>query len=513
MRVNWIEDGRVTLTGSVLYVHAAEVGTGAPHALEADFDVVVARGAIDALKRLTAEARSFSCVVAPASLPDLPLDAFVERVHRAAPTVPIVLKGDLPAEPTEVAALVDVAAYVPDGRDAAVAERVRRLKTETTIDRALGDHRRLASVVAAAAVDVAAAEDRDTIESAVYHRLVGADRYRHVWIGRTTDGDELTVSEPVAGSVDEGTLRDLVGDGDPGFIDRSVETGRVVATDGAVRPRAIASSDDAAPTVLQSAAVPFLHDARVLGVAVVSTDCSAAFDGSERELLADLGAIVGHALWALDRATAPGNGLSTSEEIETLVHELRNPLGIAKSHLDIAREDEDFEPLERAGSALDRMADIVDRVGTGIAGEPAVNVSEGDLEEDATLAWESIETGGADLDIVSSADFSADHDLVVRLLSNLFQNAIEHGGESVTVRVGTLSDGFYVADDGSGISPENRDEIFERGYSTAADGLGIGLTIVRDVANAHGWTVAVEEGRGGGARFDVTGVDLSADGG
>lgn len=511
--MNRIEDGRVTLTGSVLYVHAAEVETDAPHALEADFDVVVARGAIDALKRLTAEAGSFACVVAPASLPDLPLDAFVERVHRADPTVAIVLEGDLPADPDEVAALVDVAAYVPDGRNTALAERVRRLQTDARIDRALGDHQRLASVVAAAAVDVAAAEDRDAIESAVYDRLVGVDQYRHVWIGRTADGDDLTVSEPVAGNIDGDTLRDLVGDGDPGFIDRAVETGRVVATDGTVQTRAAAAGDNVASAALESAAVPFLHGGRVLGVAVVSTDRPGALDGAERELLGDLGAIVGHALWALESSTTTHSGLSTSEEIETLVHELRNPLGIAKSHLDIAREDEDFEPLERAGSALDRMADIVDRVGTGIAGEPAVDVSEGDLRSDATLAWESIESGDADLDIVESVDFTADHDLVVRLLSNLFQNAVEHGGESITVRVGTLPDGFYVVDDGAGIHPGDREDVFERGYSTAADGLGIGLSIVRDVANAHGWSVTVDEGRKGGARFDVTGVDVSDDGG
>lgn|GEM_PF-2950177 len=498
----------------MLFIHADGVGAGAPDALEADFNVVLARGAVDALKRLTVDPVTTSCVVAPASLPDLPLDAFVQRVRAAEPGVSIVVHGDLPGDPNEVAALVDVDAYVPGERDALIAEQVRNLQTDTRIDRALAEHRRLAAAVAAIAVDAAAAEDRETIESAVYDRLVGTERYRHVWIGRTDAGEGFTVSVPVASSVDEGTLGDLVGGGDPGFIDRAVEAGRVVATERAVSTRATARTTPASadgPTVLQSAAVPFLHGGRVVGVALISTEQPGAFDGSERELLADLGAIVGHALWSLDPPDRPAPVRSANEEMETLVHELRNPLGIAKSHLEIAREDEDFEPLERAGSALDRMADIIDRIGTGTVSEPTLDLTTGPLEEDARLAWESIESGSADLEVTASPSFRADHDLVVRLLSNLFQNAIDHGGGAISVTVGTLEDGFYVEDDGRGIDPEERATIFERGYSTAADGQGIGLTIVRDVANAHAWEITVAESRGGGARFEITGLEWAED--
>lgn len=498
----------------MLFIHADGVGAGAPDALEADFNVVLARGAVDALKRLTADAATTSCVVAPASLPDLPLDAFVKRVREADPNVSIVVYGDLPGDPSEVTALVDVDAYVPGGRDTTLADRIRRLQTDTWIDRGLAQHRRLAAVIAAIAVDAAAAEDRETIESAVYDRLMGADHYRLAWIGRMDAGEGLTVSVPVPTSVDDGALGDLVGGGDQGFIDRAVETGRVVTTERAVSTRATARTTPAStdgPTALQSAAVPFLHRGRVLGVAIISTEAPGAFDGSERELLADLGAIVGHALWSLDPPDRPAGDRSPSEEMETLVHELRNPLGIAKSHLDIAREDEDFEPLERAGSALDRMADIIDRIGTGRVGEPTLDLTIGSLEEDARLAWGSIESGSVDLELQASAPFEADHDLVVRLLSNLFQNAVEHGGGAVSVRIGTLADGFYVEDDGRGIDPADRDAIFQRGYSTAADGQGIGLPLVQDVVTAHGWEISVDESRSGGARFEVTGIEWADD--
>lgn len=92
-----------------------------------------------------------------------------------------------------------------------------------------------------------------------------------------------------------------------------------------------------------------------------------------------------------------------------------------------------------------------------------------------------------------------------QLLENLIRNAVEHGGESVTVTVGALTDGFFVAADGSGITEERREQIFG-GYSTAHDGAGFGLSIAESVAYAHGWDVRVTESESGGTRFEITGV-------
>ncbi|SMO78633.1 PAS domain-containing sensor histidine kinase [Halorubrum cibi] len=84
---------------------------------------------------------------------------------------------------------------------------------------------------------------------------------------------------------------------------------------------------------------------------------------------------------------------------------------------------------------------------------------------------------------------------------------IDHGGGSVTVTVGDLSDGFYVEDDGPGIPEEARADVFESGHTTAEAGTGFGLAIVREIVEAHGWTVAVTDGDAGGARFEFTDVD------
>jgi signal transduction histidine kinase len=97
-----------------------------------------------------------------------------------------------------------------------------------------------------------------------------------------------------------------------------------------------------------------------------------------------------------------------------------------------------------------------------------------------------------------------------QLLENLFRNAVEHGGDDVTVNVGSLPGGFYVADDGPGIPAADRESVFEPGFTTNDDGTGFGLEIVEAVASAHGWDVRVTdaaEGEGG-ARFEFTGVDV-----
>ena len=80
------------------------------------------------------------------------------------------------------------------------------------------------------------------------------------------------------------------------------------------------------------------------------------------------------------------------------------------------------------------------------------------------------------------------------------------GGESVTVTVGTLPNGFYVEDDGPGIPEEKRDKVLKEGIPTREEGTGLGLSIVQSIAEAHTWDLALTEGSEGGARFEFGGV-------
>ena len=129
------------------------------------------------------------------------------------------------------------------------------------------------------------------------------------------------------------------------------------------------------------------------------------------------------------------------------------------------------------------------------------------LGELVERCWRHVEAEGAELVVETDREVRANRSRLQQLLGNLVRNAVEHGGDDVTVRVGALPDGFYVADDGTGIARAVRDETFEADYSTAPEGTGVGLNVLTRIADGHGWTVTVTESERGGARVEVTGVE------
>ena len=191
-------------------------------------------------------------------------------------------------------------------------------------------------------------------------------------------------------------------------------------------------------------------------------------------------------------------------------HDLRNPLNVASLRLESARADREDEDLAAAADALDRMEALIDDVLTlARQGQPVDEPEPVDLAAVAGRAWDMVHDDAEGLEVVGDGRFQADPDRLQRLLENLFRNAREHGGGAVTVTVGPLADGrgFFVADDGSGIAPDEREAVFESGYSTDEDGTGFGLAIVRDIAAAHRWDVSVGDSEDGGARFAFTGLE------
>lgn len=76
------------------------------------------------------------------------------------------------------------------------------------------------------------------------------------------------------------------------------------------------------------------------------------------------------------------------------------------------------------------------------------------------------------------------------------------------VAIRNIDTGFFVGDDGPGIPPEHREDVFRSGFTTREHGTGFGLRIVREIANAHGWEIRVTDGPDGGARFEITGVEF-----
>jgi signal transduction histidine kinase len=235
-----------------------------------------------------------------------------------------------------------------------------------------------------------------------------------------------------------------------------------------------------------------------------------------------------------------------NERLENLAsvvsHDLRNPLTIAKARIDFIADDAPDEHVEAVADALDRIESLIDDLTTlARQGDVIDERRTVDLSVVATDAWGAVPTEGTGATLECEGDLTlyADGSRLQQTLENLFKNSVEHGStgsrpeaddsvehgstgsrtqsgdsaehgasdDGVTVRVSPTSEGFYVADDGPGIPEDDRERILRMGYTTDDDGSGIGMAIVREVVEAHGWSIFVGESESGGARFDVTGVE------
>jgi len=190
-------------------------------------------------------------------------------------------------------------------------------------------------------------------------------------------------------------------------------------------------------------------------------------------------------------------------------HDLRNPLSVASGRLELARDDCDSPYLEEIDVELERMDDLItDLLSLAQQGAVVSEIEPVQLQEIVTQCWNSVETRNADLVVDETQTVRADPKRLTTLLENLFRNADQHGGTHVTVTVGGLGDGFYIADDGVGIPTDDRETVFETGYSTEHDGTGFGLVIVRQIVEAHDWEIRITDSESGGTRFEITGVDV-----
>ena len=196
-------------------------------------------------------------------------------------------------------------------------------------------------------------------------------------------------------------------------------------------------------------------------------------------------------------------------------HDLRNPLNVAKSRLELEQTERESENVEAATTALDRMEGIISDVLTVARQGREVDETElVSLESLIESCEQTVDLTDATVTVEDDLKFQADRNRVKQILENLLRNCLDHGradgpgGEPVAVTVGSLAggNGFYVADDGPGIPEAEREDVFESGYSTAEEGTGLGLAIVVSVADAHGWDVDVTESDAGGARFEISDV-------
>ncbi len=195
-------------------------------------------------------------------------------------------------------------------------------------------------------------------------------------------------------------------------------------------------------------------------------------------------------------------------------HELRTPLMALQGEIELARrepDDPDPELLARLDSLTSRLGRRVDDLvllSTLDEGRPLVSTAVDvtalvrDELDAASLGTRAVLVGG-------THHVEGDADLLARALRNLVANAARHARDQVRVEVERVGDRVVVSvdDDGPGIPPDATATVFERftrlDPARAVDrgGSGLGLSIVRSVAHAHGGDVAAGASPMGGARL------------
>jgi signal transduction histidine kinase len=214
---------------------------------------------------------------------------------------------------------------------------------------------------------------------------------------------------------------------------------------------------------------------------------------------------------------------SQREFIRDVSHELRTPVAVSRGHLEllaaghITGEEERREAIALVTGELDRMSRFVDELLLLAKAESPdflrlETVPLEDLADELVTKARATADRPWRLDESSGRSIVADRQRLTQAVMNLVQNAIAHTEVDDEIGIGTAVNGaeaqIWVRDTGVGIPGSEQRQIFGR-FSRGSlsrgryEGTGIGLAIVRAIAEAHGGRVRVTSRPGVGARFDI----------
>jgi len=206
-----------------------------------------------------------------------------------------------------------------------------------------------------------------------------------------------------------------------------------------------------------------------------------------------------------------------------LAHEIRNPLSSLDIHVQLLEEDLSrlsapaheglSNRLKIIRGELQRLDGIVQQY-LNLAGSSSANLQPVDVGAVVRHVCELLRPEAAargveiDSEIASPPPtVQADMVQLTQALVNLVINAVQAVERNGRVSVQTGADGssvvFVVTDNGAGVPVEKRSAIFEPFFTTKAEGSGMGLWIVQQIAAAHGGMVGVSDAPGGGAVFTL----------
>jgi signal transduction histidine kinase len=211
--------------------------------------------------------------------------------------------------------------------------------------------------------------------------------------------------------------------------------------------------------------------------------------------------------------------LTRSEFVAVAAHEFRTPLAAIigvlstlRTHGASLRAQVRIELIDGAAAQAERLARLVEdlltvsRIEDGVLRLALSRTDARHLVSEATRA--SGAAGRVDVDLHRVDPVVCDPDAVIRVLTNLLDNALKYSPEGARVAINVSQDDdrvrFAVRDSGPGVPEEAREAIFERfrrGEGSGKPGVGLGLYISRGLVRAHGGELSVGQAERGGAEF------------
>ncbi|MCK5266107.1 MAG: PAS domain S-box protein, partial [Candidatus Thorarchaeota archaeon] len=184
-----------------------------------------------------------------------------------------------------------------------------------------------------------------------------------------------------------------------------------------------------------------------------------------------------------------------SELAHVMSHDLGNKMRNIRSLVSLLKhncEDESLDRIDqialRSNELLQTSADLAD-AGLVIEKKELVNLNDFIREIANTTIPDHIKYVQDELSTIQCG-----REQIGQIFQNLFENAVQHGSPtSIEVKSRRTETGqeIRIINDGNPISPENREKVFLRGFSTKSKGTGIGLSIVKKLVEAHGWRVSL----------------------
>ena len=216
----------------------------------------------------------------------------------------------------------------------------------------------------------------------------------------------------------------------------------------------------------------------------------------------------------LERAARSARLATFGQLVGSIAHELRNPLAVMETSLFLLRGRAEKDAglkkhVERIGDQVRVANEIISDLLEIIRDRPLLRepVELGALVAEAAQAAAPPEEVRLELDTAGLPVFPGDRGQLRQLFLNLLENAVDAVAPRGEVRVVGRAAGRHllvsVEDSGPGVDPAIRARLFEPLVTGKPSGIGLGLALVKRIAERHGGSVAYEPGEGGGARFTV----------